>query len=360
MHPVQKVERLMDELHLDGVLLSRRENFSWITSGKYNHILNTTEIGVASILLTREKKFVITSNIEIGRLMDEELDGSEYSPLVMPWFEGSEETYIHEITGSLRIGSDVPRPGMDNILANLIELRSQLSVEEQERYRSMAREAADAVETVCRRIEPGWTELAIKAEVAKEALIRGINPCCILIATDDRILKYRHPIATSKRLEHYAMVVLGGEKYGLNASLTRIVSFASLPDEIKHKHEKLAVIHAKMMAATRPGVKYADFFQEVIRFYEEAGYPDEWKLHHQGGLTGYACRELIVNPATTGEIKLNQAFAWNPTITGTKSEDTLLLTENGVENMTLTGAWPTKTVAAGNKTWEISDILCRN
>jgi hypothetical protein len=35
------------------------------------------------------------------------------------------------------------------------------------------------------------------------------------------------------------------------------------------------------------------------------------------------------------------AFAWNPTIQGAKSEDTVLVTENGFEVLTATGEWPT-------------------
>jgi antitoxin VapB len=36
--------------------------------------------------------------------------------------------------------------------------------------------------------------------------------------------------------------------------------------------------------------------------------------------------------------------AWNPTITGVKSEDTVLVGEDGPEVLTRTGAWPQVTV----------------
>ena len=70
----------------------------------------------------------------------------------------------------------------------------------------------------------------------------------------------------------------------------------------------------------KEGMSYQEYFAKVQKLYEEAGYDGEWKLHHQGGPTGYACREFVVTPETGGEIHESEAFAWNPTIQGTKCE----------------------------------------
>jgi hypothetical protein len=50
---------------------------------------------------------------------------------------------------------------------------------------------------------------------------------------------------------------------------------------------------------------------------------------HQGGVTAYENREVQARLDSTHQIAVGQAFAWNPSITGTKSEDTMLLTEHG-------------------------------
>ena len=52
-------------------------------------------------------------------------------------------------------------------------------------------------------------------------------------------------------------------------------------------------------------------------------------LHHQGGSIGYVGRDYKVNFATTDVVQENQGFAWNPSITGSKSEDTMLATSEG-------------------------------
>ena len=110
------------------------------------------------------------------------------------------------------------------------------------------------------------------------------------------------------------MVVLGGEKYGLNISMTRIVYFGPVPEEIKERYEKTAYIFACMQCMMKEGMPIRNTLQKVQKLYEERGYDGEWKLHHQGGPTGYACREFVVTPETGGEIHEGEAFAWNPTI----------------------------------------------
>ena len=51
----QKVQRLRNWLvgqKLDGVLISRRDNFAWATVGGDNHVLRNTEYGSGHLLIT--------------------------------------------------------------------------------------------------------------------------------------------------------------------------------------------------------------------------------------------------------------------------------------------------------------------
>jgi Xaa-Pro dipeptidase len=75
----------------------------------------------------------------------------------------------------------------------------------------------------------------------------------------------------------------------------------------------------------------ADVFKDCHHFHREVGFPEEWRLHHQEGMTGYASPEIIATPKTHQEIKVGQAFARNPSIKGTKAEETFVLTESGLE-----------------------------
>ena len=131
------------------------------------------------------------------------------------------------------------------------------------------------------------------------------------------------------------MLVVSAERGGLYANVTRIVDFEEPDSELRRRQEACGTILRRMREqATRPGLTLADAFEDCRSFYAEEGYPDEWRLHHQGGMTGYASREVIATPRTHQSIELGQAFAWNPSITGAKAEETFVLTESGPEVIT--------------------------
>ena len=76
------------------------------------------------------------------------------------------------------------------------------------------------------------------------------------------------------------------------------------------------------------------------------GWDGEWRNHHQGGAAGYAGREWIGTPESDERVVLPQGYAWNPTVQGAKSEDTHLVTDDGIEVLSGTGGWPTERVEA--------------
>jgi antitoxin VapB len=133
-------------------------------------------------------------------------------------------------------------------------------------------------------------------------------------------------------VERRLMLVVSGERGGLYANLTRIVDFAEPGAELRRRQGACDSILRRMRTeATQPGRALADAFADCQRFYADAGFPAEWKQHHQGGLTGYASREVVATPGTRQLIQVGQAFAWNPSIAGAKAEETFILTESGPE-----------------------------
>ena len=138
-----------------------------------------------------------------------------------------------------------------------------------------------------------------------------------------------------------------------------MVYFAPVSKELQEKYEKLRYIFACMQLIMKEGMSYSEYFDKIVKLYEEVGYQEEWKLHHQGGPTGYGCREFVVKPSNQDCMHVGQAYAWNPTITGVKCEETTFLGKNGLLTFTRTKEWPCKTIATPYGSFVVADILQR-
>jgi antitoxin VapB len=201
-----------------------------------------------------------------------------------------------------------------------------------------------------RTVRPGMTEYQIAALLARAAESRGVQAIVNLIATDRRVFAYRHPLPTGRTLERYAMVVLCGRRWGLVCSLTRLVHFGPLPDDLQRKAQAVATIDATFITATRPGRVLGEIFADALAAYTATGFGDEWQLHHQGGIAAYEPRELVATPASAEQVTAGQAYAWNPSITGTKSEDTILVGPDANEIISAIPGWPTIAITVGGQT----------
>lgn len=361
MNGLDRLRGWLGSRSLDGILLSRRDNYAWIAgSAKRNQVLQSTETGVGTLLVTADSVDLLADTIDGQRLWEEET-AIPTRLVTWPWYQDTQDTqsFLRQHLAGRRIVSDTGLLDTANVQQDLVDLRLQLDEPDQVSYRSIGLQCAGVVESVCREARPGQTERQIAVAVQARCLQQGISPNCVLVGGDERIFRYRHPMPTDKVIDKSLMVVLGGEKNGLNISLTRFVYFAAPTAAYLQKFRKTQTIFAQMQALTTAGRTYQDFFGRVIQLYAEAGYAGEWVLHHQGGPTGYACREKIITPATDGMIAVDQAFAWNPTITGTKCEETTLLTTKGLEILTRTPDWPVTIIQTDIGDVSVADILVR-
>jgi len=334
----ERIKTLLDEQGLDALLLQRVSSFAWATCGAASYVNTASTVGEASLLITPAERYLITNNIEATRLEHEEkLKEQGWEFRIAPWHEKNDE--IKRLTDGYKVGADLP-PFSADLSAELARMRSHLTDEEGERFRTLGCLCAEAMNAAAHSLHRGETEYEIAGHLAAESEKRGVQVVVNFIATDERIFKYRHPLPTEKTLDRYAMLVLCGRKYGLVCSITRFVHFGSLPDEIQKKAEAVARVDAAMLSATRPGKTLGEIFQTAVDTYAEVGYPDEWQLHHQGGSAGYEPREVVASPGATDLVHAGQVYAWNPSITGTKSEDTVIVNEGDNEVLTTIEGWP--------------------
>ncbi len=353
----ERIIKLLDEKSLDGIILAKNSNISWLTGGMENRIVFVSEEGAVKLIVLKDKILVLTNNIEAERVIKEEgLDKEDFQFIVNQWYE---RDLLDGLIRKYRLGGDCYFPEVNNLQEEIKQLRFSLLPEEIKRYRSLGRETAKMMTEVCKAIKPGDTENEVKARLAQKLWSKNINPHLILVGSDERLFAYRHPIAKDREIKKYVMVVTCAERYGLIINLSRFVHFGKIAEELTDKLRVVAKVDASFIANTRPGKKVADIFQEGIRAYEEVGYPDEWKLHHQGGATGYETRDYIATSKINEVVQPNQAFAWNPSIRGAKSEDTIIVNETENEIITDDPEWPKVEVEHHGEKISRPDILVK-
>ena len=284
-----RVRNLLETRHLDAIVLGRVANFAWLADGAASYVNTAATFGAATLVVTREAQYVVTNNIEATRIAAEEpLEGLGFRPLIGPWHGANFEA--DALLNGKAVGSDGGHPGSVDLTAEIAALRVPRTQTEVDRFQSLGKACAAAMDTAIRQVRPGLTEMEIAGLLAAAAYANGALPIVNLIATDERIFRFRHPLPTGKKLERYAMLVLCGRRQGLVASVTRLVHFGALPDELRRKQQACAEVDATFIAATRPGARLGDVFAQAQAAYARTGFADEWQLHHQGGPAAYEPR----------------------------------------------------------------------
>lgn len=337
----RRIREFLRKKDLHALLLKRQANFSWLTGGGLNLVGIATEVGATSLLITDNEKFLISNNIEASRMVIEEgLETQGFQVRSFPWYEDRELSLVQGIAGKGAMGCDVPFPGAATLTEEIARLRYSLTEDERVRYRWLGAKVSSALENTVAATEKGEKESEVVGRLCRELWKERIDPITLMSAADERISDFRHPIPTEKRVEKRLMVSVNARKWGLIVSLTRFVHFGKLPQEWREKYEANVFIDCTFMAASRPGVPAGEVLRKGIDAYGAKGYPEEWKLHHQGGSIGYTGRDYRVHFETTDIIQENQAFTWNPSLTGVKSEDTILAVSSGPECITTPILYP--------------------
>jgi Xaa-Pro aminopeptidase len=340
-HKLSEVRRWLAKAGATAVLVDDQSGFAWLSCGGDSHVSLGQAEGCASLLITRDKAFVIAANNELPRLVDEELAPLPWEAVTFPWHQPEQQrAVIDRLVGAGPLLSDLGRLGLPRVDSSFFALRHTLLMPEVERYRQLGPEAAKAVEEACAEARPGQSERAVAARVAQGCRRVGILPLVVLVAADDRIARYRHPVPTERAWKRTLLVALTGRKHGLHISLTRMVS-ADKPDaELAARMAAVQRVDAAFLLASRPGVSLGEVLARGQAQYAAEGYAGEWELHHQGGLTGYGGRERFATPGEPLRLSEAQAVAWNPSITRVKSEDTALVHSAEPEVLTRTLNWP--------------------
>lgn len=358
----KRLNELFDRYRVDGVMFTERANFAWVSGGKNNMVANSSPVGVASILATKTERICVTNTIEGPRMLGEELQGMGWKVVEVPWENrAAQQKIVKDLVGAKRIVADLDvwAVGMAALPPAMAELRYTLTEGELTRYREGGRRTTNAVQSAAREVKPGISEFEVAGILEHHLRRQSLNPVVTLVACDERIERFRHPVPTDKKLARYVMMVTCAEYRGLIVSMTRFVHFGKLPEDLRRKHAAVCNVDAAAILSSKAGKMLHEIFGVIEKAYEEQGFAGQAKLHHQGGVTGYQPREYLASPENTTALKDMQALAWNPSVPGMKSEDTIVISPRGHEFITqVQGDWPKAMGMYKGVPVHRADVLC--
>jgi len=326
---------LLDAAAADAVVATSPSTVRWLLCGRGRPVSTSGPDADYTVVLTPERSLVLFPDIEASRVEAEEhFDELGFEPLAFPWHEGSEGA-LRDLLDS---ATTLTGAAVDAVAA---PLRRRLGAEEVRRYRAAGADVAEAMVETIGALEPRATETQAAADLGERLLSRGFHAPVLLVAGDERQAVHRHPLPTQAPLGRHALLAATAERHGLHVSLTRLVSFGPAPEGLARLVAAVADVDAAMLRESRPGTTTGSILRVAAAAYAERGFSEEWRRHHQGGITGYRGREVFAVPGEATELSAVCAVAWNPSITGgAKSEDTALVGPEGIEVVTRTPELP--------------------
>jgi Xaa-Pro dipeptidase len=352
---VEKLREVIRNKNAKGLIINNQNHFSWLTGGRgFIGLAATAACG--SLVLTLDAVYLVAENIEVARLYKEQL--SENPDVVVreyPWhIPGKRNEIINEIceTGALL--------NEDAVSKELYGLRTVMSAYDIERYRDICKTTAEVLEDICHTLKEGMSEYELAGQVSQAMWANNLEPITLLIAFDERALQYRHPVPTEQKLKNYALIAVCTRRSGLIASITRMVAIKHPGEEMMRRQRVAAFVEATLISNTKQGRNVGDIFDKAVDAYTKEGFEGEWEFHHQGGLTGYAPRELKGMSNVNHTVRINEVYAWNPSVQGAKAENTILVTEDGYENLTHTDKYAYITFEIDGSKYLEENILILN
>jgi len=340
----EKLGRIRAYLERTGrtaLVLSRRDNFAWLTGGGDNTVVRNTELGCSLLVITPTAVYHVAQVTDGPRILDEELAGLGVESVFLRWYEPGTSQKAAELIRGGSAASDVPLPGAVHVPKEITALHYPLTARETERLRQIGRTSEQVIARVASTVAPGMREREIEAMFLAEYAREGMSCDVLLVGSDERIGKYRHPSPSDKPVERLVLLHPAVRKWGLHANVTRMLFFGDrIPADVAARYEAACRIEAAAISQCIPGRKFAQILELEKRIYRETGFPEEWRNHYQGGITGYVLADptLCMDPAAS--VSANQPYDWFITITGVKVEELSLSGAGAPEVLSACGAWP--------------------
>jgi Xaa-Pro dipeptidase len=350
-----RVQGWLASTRTHALVLTTPAAVGWACGGLPPPVDRTAAIDLVWAVVTADGAALITTNVEADRIADE-FDPAAHGfreLAIVPWQDpGAFVRAAEELAGrpAESLASDGhPAFGRD-AGDDLVALRLRLSEPERDDLADLGHDATAALQDALRAWRPGERDVDIQARCAAGLEAAGADAPVLIVGGDERLERYRHPMAAGVRVRRLVMAVVVARRAGLHVAVTRFAA-ATPPDPAwEALRRRVLAVEEAVLDACIPGRTYGAVLAALDAAYAAAGAPGGWAGHYQGGPIGYAQREFEIAPGQSASrwyrqpVEAGQAIAWNPSLPGgAKTEDTYLVTGDG-QPVRLTEApdWPTE------------------
>ncbi|MGL5956358.1 MAG: M24 family metallopeptidase [Brevinema sp.] len=335
-----KIREYLTQYQFDGMLLGRRSSFAWFSGGE-SSMNFYTDMGLGFIWVTKDDAFVYCGNNEQARI-SHEIFNDKFPVKSFSWVEGPGPN-LQKLIANKKVVSDFGLVNATEDFGNIKKLRYQLSPDQIKTATELSKRSAELLEQSLKELKVGMSEIHIQAEIRYLFEKEGIALPVLLIAGDENLNNYRHPLATAKTANERVMAVICSQYKGVMIAASRIRYFREENIQEKEYNSSVAKINAEMIAASRLGTHSSSLWESMLKSYKTHKVEEEYLNHHQGGAIGFESREWILRPNLDETLLEHQLLAWNPTLRGTKSEETVIIAKESPKVLTITGDFPTLT-----------------
>ncbi len=350
---------LLGESGCPALVLTEVGTVAWLTGGVAPPIDRSAAIDSTWAVVHEDRAALVVTEVEAERVTEEYDPGAHGFALVaVPWFDDGAAVRAAEAFADAPaqvLGSDGHDAFGVDLRDDLVERRLTLCEPERDELRDLGALAARALSHALRSWRPGFDrDLDLAAVLVAELEAGGADAPVVIVGGDERLRRFRHPLAVGARIDRIAMAVVVARRSGLHVASTRF-ALAGPPDpDFADLRGRVAAIDDRVLTACRPGVTYGGVLGELAAAYREAGAEGAWREHYQGGPIGFQQREFELAPPQAATrfgsvaIEAGQAVAWNPSLAGgAKLEDTYLVGVDELELVTTEPGWPTELTGGG-------------
>ena len=335
---LERLRKMMAANNAAAVHIAKLSNLAWLLCGG-DALVSFADAPVAEAVVTQKRVVVLMQEVERDRL-EREAFPPDVDALYYPWHDpAAKGVLLEELLGEGKTIADTPSIAGAEV-RDFWPLRVPLTGSEGARYRALGRDASQAFTETLKTLTPGLSEHTVAARIACALRERGIQPALILVAADERLMRYCHPLPTGNIFKERVMVVTCARREGLYANLTRIVSAGALTSETRGAYQRLLGVESTLLNGTQHGVLARELFSEMQRAYDVSGFEDEWARHHQGGACGYETRDWVLQEGSEKTLQEGSVYAWNSSLPGLKVEDTVLMQSDTLDVLTAEPDWP--------------------